>query len=473
MLSPPDHALRQLPKVDRVLSWPELAPLLGTHRRPDVVRAIRESLELCREQLLTGVISVIPERERLAAMTVERLAGYSAMGLRPVINGTGVVIHTNLGRSPLADEAVEAVAGICRGYSNLEYDLASGTRGKRSSRLDALLAELTGAESSLVVNNNAAAVLLALSTLAAGRDVIVSRGELVEIGGSFRIPDVLRHSGARLVEVGSTNRTHFADYRAALSENTALLLKVHTSNFAMVGFTAQASLSELSGLGRETGIPVLLDAGSGCLVDLEPHGIRGEMTIGEALRQGADVVTFSGDKLLGGPQAGIIVGRGDLLEPMAHHPLLRAVRADKMALAALEATLHLHRDPRDTVNRVPVLRMLTLPPEEVLRWARLIIRRLKRRLPEDVRLLICHGDSCAGGGALPLYHPVTARIEVRMGGASPVEVEDALRRCAAPVAGRVHQGRYLLDARTLGEQDIPKLGASLVEAATLLRRIGS
>ena len=311
------------------------------------------------------------------------LPSRSRPSLQAVVNGTGVVVHTNLGRSPLADEAEEAIHTVSAGYSNLEFDLETGERGTRYAHVEGLICELTGAEAALVVNNNAAAVILALSSLAQGREVIVSRGELVEIGGSFRIPDVMRQSGARLVEVGTTNRTHLRDFLAAITDATALLLKIHTSNFAIVGFTADASVAEMSALGRETGMPVMLDAGSGCLIDLSPYGISGEPTIRQYLDAGADVVTFSGDKLLGGPQAGLIAGRRRFIEPMKRHPLLRALRMDKLNLASLEATLRLYRDERQALAAIPTLRMLTMTAEELARRADMIARRLRRTLPDD------------------------------------------------------------------------------------------
>lgn len=466
----PDRLLRQLPKVDRILEWPEIAPLRERHGRPELVRGIRLCLERFREGIVSGAVSGAPGREQIVSALTEELAGRLYPKLRPLINGTGVVIHTNLGRSPLAEAAQEAVMRVCRGYCNLEYDLERGARGERGSPVEELILELTGAASALVVNNNAAAVMLALTTLATGRQVIVSRGELVEIGGSFRIPDVMRQSGALLVEVGATNRTRLGDYRAALSPETALLLKVHASNFAMVGFTEETPLGELASLGRESGVPVMLDAGSGCLLDLAPFGVAGERTVRQALEDGADLVTFSGDKLLGGPQAGIIAGRRELLEPMKRHPLLRALRPDKLSLAALEATLVLYRDERAALLELPVLRMLTMAPRELSRRAALIVRRLRRRLPSQVTLRTRSGLSAAGGGTMPLRHLATTLIEVAVRGASPQEVEAALRRTATPVVGRIRQGSFLLDARTIADHDITALGDSLREAAAALAR---
>ncbi|HEY3308195.1 MAG TPA: L-seryl-tRNA(Sec) selenium transferase [Desulfuromonadaceae bacterium] len=460
--------LRQIPKVDRVLEWPEIAALLELTPRSEIVAAIRKYLDELRGQVRSGAVSSLPGHEDLVAKIVFELEQRSSSSLRPVINGTGVVVHTNLGRSPLADKAEEAIRKISGGYSNLEYNLISGERGTRYSHVEALICELTGAEAALVVNNNAAAVMLALSSLAQGREVVVSRGELVEIGGSFRIPDVMRQSGARLVEVGTTNRTHFRDFESAISDSTALLLKVHTSNFAIVGFTADTSIAEMSVLGRQAGVPVMLDAGSGCLIDLSPYGISGEPTIRQYLAEGAGVVTFSGDKLLGGPQAGIIAGQRDLLEPMKRHSLLRAVRIDKLTLAALEATLKLYRDDRGALQSIPTLRMLTAPAELLAKTADQIIRRFRRTLPEAVSLSKHSGESSAGGGSFPLLQLPTSLIEVQIANVSPQQIEAALRRAPVPVVGRIQRDRFLLDVRTILERDLTALSESLAWAMNYL-----
>jgi L-seryl-tRNA(Ser) seleniumtransferase len=380
------------------------------------------------------------------------------------------VVHTNLGRSPLADEAEDAIRMVSAGYSNLEFDLASGERGSRYAHVEGLICELTGAESALVVNNNAAAVILALSALAQGREVIVSRGELVEIGGSFRIPDVMRQSGAQLVEVGTTNRTHARDYRSAITDATALLLKVHTSNFAVVGFTADVSVSGMCQVGRDAGVPVMLDAGSGCLIDLSPYGIAGEPTVRQYLESGADVVSFSGDKLLGGPQAGLIAGRREFIEPMKRHPLLRALRMDKLSLAALEATLRLYRDERRALASIPTLRMLTMTADELMRRADMIVRKLRRTLPEGATLIKHPGESSAGGGSFPLLQLPTTLVELRIAGYSPGQIESSLRRTTTPVIGRIHRDRFLLDARTVMDRDLSALSISISEACASLAK---
>lgn len=451
-----------------LLTWAEIEALLAEFPRSEVLTAVRAVLARLREKIASGQTINVPLQSEIAAMINIELDKRLSPSLCPVINGSGVVIHTNLGRSPLADNAVEAIYKTSSGYSNLEFDLDTGERGTRYGHVEALICELTGAESAVVVNNNAAAVMLALSSLAQGREVIVSRGELVEIGGSFRIPDVMKQSGAILVEVGTTNRTHLRDYHNALAEATALFLKVHTSNYSIVGFTAEASVTDLSDLGKAKGIPVMLDAGSGCLVDLSPYGIHGEPTIRNYLEAGASIVTFSGDKLLGGPQAGIIAGNRDVIAPMKKHPLLRALRIDKLSLAALEATLRLYRDERQALAFIPVLRMLTTPPAVLAQRASKLVRRLGRLLPDKVKFTRHNGESCVGGGSFPLLHLPTTQIEISIEGVSAQRIDAALRRTAIPVIGRIHRDRFLLDIRTIGECDIPALTDSIREAVEKL-----
>ena len=470
MTSPDENMMKDIPKVDRVLGWPEIAALLEEHPRPEVLAAVRRVLERIREHVRVNGDATALESDRIAAQVSSELLSRSKPSLQAVVNGTGVVVHTNLGRSPLADEAEEAIHAVSAGYSNLEFDLETGERGTRYAHVEGLICELTGAEAALVVNNNAAAVILALSSMAQGREVIVSRGELVEIGGSFRIPDVMRQSGAKMVEVGTTNRTHLRDFLAAITDATALLLKIHTSNFAVVGFTADASIAEMSTLGREAGLPVMLDAGSGCLADLSPYGISGEPTIRHYLESGADVVTFSGDKLLGGPQAGLIAGTRRFIEPMKRHPLLRALRMDKLSLASLEATLRLYRDQRQALSAIPTLRMLTMTAAQLSRRADMIARRLRRVLPDTVRLVKHPGESSAGGGSFPLLQLPTTLLEVVIAGHSSQQVEAALRRASTPVIGRIHRDRFLLDVRTILDRDLPALSQSMKEACASLAK---
>lgn len=458
--------LKEIPKVDRVLEWPEIAVLRSKYDRPEVLSAVRKVLGCTREEVRCGDAATCSPA-RIVALIKAEIVSRSTSSLRRVVNGTGVVVHTNLGRSPLAAEAEEAIHTVSAGYSNLEFDLENGERGTRYAHVEGLICELTGAEAALVVNNNAAAVILALSSLAQEREVIVSRGELVEIGGSFRIPDVMRQSGAKMIEVGTTNRTHIRDFLTAITDATALLLKIHTSNFAIVGFTADASVAEMSSLGQGTGIPVMLDAGSGCLVDLSHYGISGEPTVRQYLEAGADVVTFSGDKLLGGPQAGLIAGKRQFVEPMKRHPLLRALRMDKLNLAALEATLRLYRDERRALASIPTLRMLTMTTEQLVRRAGMISRKLRKALPDSVLLVTHPGESSAGGGSFPLLQLPTTLIEVCIVGLSPHQIEAALRSATVPVVGRIHRDRFLLDARTILDQDLPDLTASLCQVAAV------
>jgi L-seryl-tRNA(Ser) seleniumtransferase len=465
--------LRTIPKVDRVLEWGELTGILAEHPRPVIITAVRTVLEQLRDNILTAGQTSVPDRVRIIHMIAVELTERTTSSLRAVVNGTGVVVHTNLGRSPLAREAEEAIHTVSAGYSNLEFNLDTGERGTRYDHVEGLISELTEAEAALVVNNNAAAVILALTSLAQGRDVIVSRGELVEIGGSFRIPDVMRQSGARLVEIGTTNRTHCRDYQAAITETTALMLKVHTSNFAIVGFTAGVTVSDMASLGREKEIPVMLDAGSGCLINLAPYGISGEPTIREYLAEGADIVSFSGDKLLGGPQAGIIAGKRQYIEPMKRHPLLRALRMDKLNLAALEATLRLYRDERRALTSIPTLRMLTLTAQQLARRADMISRKLKKTLPDNVTIIRHPGESSAGGGSFPLLQLPTTLIEIRIAGVAPQQIESALRRAVVPVIGRIQRDRFLLDVRTILDSDRQALSDSLNQVAESFRKVAS
>ncbi len=453
--------LKNIPKVDKVLMMQGVKEALVRHPRPVVLRAVRQALDGLRAELKGGR-DIFPLSEDILVSRIRtELAALTSFHLKRVINGTGVVIHTNLGRSPLPASVGKALNDIAFGYSNLEFDLEKGERGSRYSHLEGLLCELTGAEAGLVVNNNAAAVLLALASLADGKEVIVSRGELVEIGGSFRISDVMRQSGAMLREVGTTNRTHAADFRDGVTSASGLLLKVHTSNFAVVGFTAEVSVAGLAEIGREFALPVMADLGSGCLVDLPGLPGQCEPTVGEYLRAGADVVTFSGDKLLGGPQAGIIVGKKSFIDPMKKHPLLRALRVDKMTLTALEGTLRLYRDERQAVRDIPCLRMLNTNAAELNLRGKSILRRFRRVLPAGVVLSLENGVSQVGGGSLPLAELPTVLIAVRAEGFSPDDLERKLRNCQVPVIGRIFKGSFLIDLRTVLDDDLPDLLAAL------------
>ena len=428
--------LRDLPSVDELLRDARLA----AEPRELALEAARAELDRAREEIRAGLApGDLAERVRRELDAARRPQ------LRRVLNASGVLAHTNLGRAPLAEAALERVRDVSRGYSNLEYDLAAGRRGSRQQHVVGLLRRLTGAEAALVVNNNAAAVMLALAALAEGREVLVSRGELIEIGDGFRIPYVLARSGARLVEVGTANRTRAADYERAIGPETALLLHVHQSNFRLVGFTAGAALSELADVARAHGLPLVDDLGSGVLAHLED-----EPSAKESLAAGADLVCFSGDKLLGGPQAGIVVGRAELVERLRRHPLQRAVRADKLTLAALEGTLTLYLDPQLAAREIPMLRMLAEPPEAARARAERLAQLVGGELEETVARV--------GGGALPLAELPSFACAVEE------ELAAALRGGEPPVVALVRDGRCLLDCRALAEHEIDEAAAA-VEAA--------
>lgn len=451
-------ARRAIPSVERLLASEAFGPLLERYPRALVVHAIQEELA-ARRAALAGEERAPADAAAAAwyASRVDaRLARQVAPSLRPLINATGVVLHTNLGRALLADAACSALDRVARGYSNLEYDLDSGERGSRYDHCAALLRELTGAEAALVVNNNAAALVLALNTLALGRDAVVSRGELVEIGDSFRIAEIMTQSGARLIEVGATNRTHRRDYEAVLSATTAVLLKVHRSNFRVSGFTTEVALAELTEIGRAYGVPVLNDLGSGLLVDGRDLGLPPEPTPADALRAGADLVTLSGDKLLGGPQAGIVLGRRELVARLRRNPLCRALRVDKLTLAALEATLALYRDPARARREIPTLRMLGLGAEELAARARAFADRLRAA---DIAATTLAGASAVGGGAYPDASLPTTLVALDVEVAAD-DVAERLRAGTPPVVARIQDGRVVLDLRTVA----PEEEADLAEA---------
>lgn len=458
--------LRALPAVHQVLTDPAVirACEVWGIDRAHATRVIQKTIAALREALRSGERTAIT-REEVADACVAALRDLAAPRLRPVINGTGIVLHTNLGRAVLAAEAAEAMTQAARHYTNLEFELDSGTRGSRHALVEGIICHLTGAEAAMVVNNNAAAVLLALRALAAGKDVIVSRGELVEIGGSFRVPDIMAESGARLVEVGTTNRTRLADYEQAITDETALLLKVHRSNFRIVGFTESVSAAELAALGQRRGIPVYEDLGSGVLFDLRPFGIGNEPTVQDSLQAGVALVSFSGDKLLGGPQAGILAGRRDLIQRLKRHPLARALRCDKFTLAALEATLRLYLDPEQAKARIPTLRMLLATPSEIAARARRYVAEIARYYPGNVELFDDHSE--AGGGSLP---GVTLPTVVVAFGPHPDwpahRLERRFRLGDPPVVGRVKDDRFLLDFRTIRDEDLPALVARTRELLT-------
>ena len=455
--SPPEQSgarrFRSLPAVHALAA--SLPPDLPAVWR---VEAAKTAIARARARIADGESPepVLSDVAHDAGRLAER---YAHPSLRPVINATGVVLHTNLGRAPLAEAVAAEVAAVAAGYSTLEYDAEHGARGSRHVHVEHELTAITGAEAAMAVNNNAAAVFLALHELARGREVVVSRGQLVEIGGSFRIPDVMAASGARLVEVGTTNKTRLADYRQAFGPETALFLKVHTSNFRLSGFVESTEAEELAALGRELSVPVMEDLGSGVLYPLTLDGFV-EPSVGEVLKAGVDLVTFSGDKLLGGPQAGIIAGRKDLVDRLKRNPLARALRVDKMTLAALELTLRLYREGQQ--ESIPLWAMLNASPEELKRRASAFLRRLRRRVgaPDGVRMTVRAARAPVGGGSLPGVEMPTAAIRIEGPAVTAQRLEAALRRQSPPVVGRVEEGAVLLDVRTV----LPRDEAPLIEA---------
>ncbi len=457
--------LKSIPKVDEFLGW--LADLEDVPDAPYTIRInmVRQLLAGVREAILAGDFHSLDDlsREQLVPRYLKALAEKMHPNFRMVINATGVVVHTNLGRSLLPQVAMDSLMQVGSHYSNLEFDLTTGKRGSRYSLVEDLLCDLTGAEAALVVNNNAAAVLLVLETLAKGREAIVSRGQLVEIGGSFRIPDVMTKSGAKLVEVGATNRTHLRDYEMAISAETALLLKVHTSNYRMIGFTSEVDLPDLVTLARKYNLPVMEDLGSGSLFDLSEFGLLKEPTVGEVVKAGADVVTFSGDKLLGGPQAGLIVGKKEIVERVKKNPMNRALRIDKFTLAGLEAILRLCYDKEKACATIPTLAMLTSPLATIDRRAKRLIRRVKKALADHCDVALVRMESRVGGGSLPDQALPSRGLALQPKERTVNDLERALRQATLPVIGRIEDDRFLLDMRTVGDHEVVPLATSLLQ----------
>ena len=447
--------LRDLPSVSAVLNAAAASALPARFGHPATVDAIRAVLDDARRALRGGA-QPVPGADELALRTLVRLAAADRSDLRPLFNLTGTVLHTNLGRAVLAEAAVEAALAAMRDPVALEFDLATGRRGERDDHVRDLLCSLTGAEDATVVNNNAAAVLLVLNTLADGREAIVSRGELIEIGGAFRMPDIMVQAGARLVEVGTTNRTHPKDYRAALGDGTGVILKVHTSNYRIQGFTAEVGAAELATIADAAGVPLMHDLGSGTLVDLAPYGLQREETVREAVARGAGIVTFSGDKLLGGPQAGFIVGRRALIAAINRNPMKRALRVDKIRLAAIEATLKLYRDPDRLAERLPTLRLLARPEAEIAAQAQRLLPAVARAVGAAFTVAPCECRSQVGSGALPLDTIASAGLVIRScaGGGALDRLAAALRGLARPVIGRIEDGGLTLDLRCLADEAV-------------------
>jgi len=458
--------LRSLPAVDRVLHEDALSGLVDQLPQEAISGAVQDAIAGLRQEILTkGKLSspedILPAN--VAAVAAEQCRTLLQPSLRKVINATGTLLHTNLGRAPLSEMVLKSIQSVSEGYSNLEFDLDNGQRGYRYSHVESILTRLTGAESALVVNNNSGAVLLALTALGRGREAVVSRGELVEIGGAFRIPDVMEAGGLQLREVGSSNRTHLRDYEQAINENTAILLKVHTSNYRIVGFTKEVPARDLLPLARENDLVLMEDLGSGLLIDLSRYGLEREPTVQEVVDAGVDVITFSGDKLLGGPQAGIIVGREDLIEKMRKHPLARALRIDKLTLAALEATLRLYIKPENAFKELPVLKMFAADPNEQKERCERLLHRLEQEiLPIEVRLL--EDVSRVGGGAMPLTELSDWAVEI-----NPLKIKipalaKRLRTYSPAVVTRVQNDRLLVNLRAVFEHEEALLTQILISA---------
>jgi L-seryl-tRNA(Ser) seleniumtransferase len=457
-----EQLLRALPSVDEVLRSQYCQGWLREHPRRFVLKAVRQTLQALRKDILAGGRPQV-EPSALKGPIEQALRRLTSPSLRPVINATGVVLHTNLGRAPLSERALRAVLEVSRGYSNLEFNLAEGRRGRRFEHVQELLREITGAEGATVFNNNAAAVFLALNTLASGRQVVLSRGELVEIGGSFRIPEVMAKSGAVLKEVGTTNRTRLSDYEGAISTETALLMKVHRSNYRIVGFTEEVEVAQLVALARRYGLRVMYDLGSGCLAELAVLAGADEPLVPQVLKEGVDLLSFSGDKLLGGPQAGILLGDAELIGRINQNPLARAMRVDKMTLAALEATLYAYADPELARKELPTLRMLLARPESLRQKARRLAA-LLRRYSKEVQVRVTEDFSEAGGGSLPGLRLLSYSVALRCPGLSAQKLQERLRVGEPPVVGKIRDDMLLLDVRTVAAEQLRPL-AQAVKAA--------
>ncbi len=466
-MSLPNELRRFIPSVNTLLSTEAVVTASRDFPRWALLQETRALVDEIRE----GSIPVVQDKAKLASWhatlgedIAARAREASRYSLRTVINATGVVLHTNMGRALLAQPALDHMMTVASRYSNLELDLATGERGSRYDHVATLLCELTGAEDAIVVNNNAAAVVLCLSELAKGREVVISRGELVEIGGSFRIPEIMELSGCKLKEVGATNRSHYRDYEEAISEDTALLLKVHTSNYRVIGFTKEVTVPELVPLAKDNELPIMNDLGAGCLVDLRRFGLPHEPTVQEALLDGADVVTFSGDKLLGGPQIGVIAGRAKYIARLKRHQLLRALRVDKLTLAALEATLRIYRDAKDPATEIPGLRMLAASAEDIQKRALALQAKLQERVASSTKIRILAGQSQVGAGSAPEAGLDTHLVAITPALAEVASIDGALRRMNPAVMLRVYDGELLIDLRTVFPDEEEVLVESLLSA---------
>ena len=451
--------LRQIPKVDELMKQPQLQQLCAAVPVQKVTEAVRQILDDLRAGILNGSIEEMPALEDLCGLVVGTANKKAEYSLKKVINATGIILHTNLGRACISERAAAAARDVAMSYSTLEYNLQAGRRGTRYSHVEELLCRLTGAESALVVNNNAAAVLLILSDMAQGGQVITSRGELVEIGGSFRVPDIMEACGAELKEVGTTNKTHLWDYDRAINEKTRALMKVHTSNYRIVGFSETPTLPELVELGHSRGLPVIEDLGSGCLVDLQQFGILGEPTVQDSVRAGVDVVSFSGDKLLGGPQAGIIVGKKAIVDKLKKHPLTRAMRVDKMTLAALEATLRSY--DAGLSSEIPTIAMLSATPAYLQGKADQLCQLM---LKAGIAAEVVATEGQVGGGSVPTQMLKSFAVAVQPAGVNLDQLEINLRLGSPAIVGRINHDRFLLDVRTLRENDFDAIVKAVAEA---------
>jgi len=451
--------LRQIPKVDELMKQPALQQLCETVPAQKVTEAVRRILDDLRSGILDGTVEELPSLEEICSLVSGDAGKKAEYSLKKVINATGIILHTNLGRACISRRAAAAACEVAQSYSTLEYNLQAGRRGTRYSHVEELLCKLTGAESALVVNNNAAAVLLILSDMAQGGQVITSRGELVEIGGSFRVPDIMEACGAELKEVGTTNKTHLWDYDRAITEKTRALMKVHTSNYRIVGFSETPTLPELVELGHSRGLPVIEDLGSGCLVDLQQFGIHGEPTVQDSVRAGVDVVSFSGDKLLGGPQAGIIVGRKSIVDKLKKHPLTRAMRVDKMTLAALEATLRSYDE--GLAEEIPTLAMLSATPAYLQGKADQLCQLM---LHAGIVAEVVPTEGQVGGGSVPTQMLKSFAVAVQPAVVNLDQLETNLRLGSPAIVGRINHDRFLLDVRTLREDDFDAIVKAVAEA---------
>ncbi len=467
------NVLKAIPPVNEILDHPEVMNLTEQHGRIYVMDSIKLTIEEFRKNTDPGkqshenrqnitrideTMRVVTRREiieHLVGRLKDRIEQQQASGLKKIINATGIVLHTNLGRAPLPEQALKSIYGVCEGYNNLEYDIETGNRGSRNSHIELLITRLTGAESAIIVNNNAAAVFLCLNTLAGNREVIVSRGQQVEIGGSFRIPDIISRSGAKMVEVGTTNKTHPSDFSGAITDDTAILLKVHTSNYKVTGFTEEVSLREMVELGREKRITVMEDLGSGSLYDLSLLGLPYEPMVQDSIKSGADLVTFSGDKLLGGPQAGIIAGKRDLIDKIKKNPLTRMVRCDKTTIAAMTAVLSLYLNPEKVVGNVPVLKMMSLKKSELTDCAIELREMIINTLEGKCKAEIVDDLDEIGGGSLPGVILDGKAIALTVENLNANEIQTGLRKSKVPVIGRINKDKVLLNVRTLERVDYP------------------